>query len=157
MKEIKPILEELKEKKIRQWKDFPDIDLYMDQVLSIMEDQLIFGDHTQSLSSSMVNNYVKADLLARANKKKYAREHLARLSMIGILKQVIPLKELENLFQGFEEEEEEVYGLFCQLLEKSKQAILEDLEEEKDSVILEMAIKSYLYRAVAIALLGEEK
>ena len=98
MKELSDILHFLESKSIRRWKDFPDIDLYMDQVLTIMEDQLLFPEQAQSLSASMVNNYVKANLLSRAQKKKYARDHLARLSMIGMLKQVLPLKELESLF-----------------------------------------------------------
>lgn len=157
MSEINGFIKELQGKKLRQWRDFPDIELYMDQVLSIMEDQLLFEDHSPGLSSSMVNNYVKSNLLDRAKKKRYSREHLARLSMIGLLKQILPLKELESLFQGLGEEEEENYLLFCDLLERSKQTLFEDLEEEKENLILEMAIKSYLYRAVAMELLGEEK
>ncbi len=157
MKELSDILHFLESKSIRRWKDFPDIDLYMDQVLTIMEDQLLFPEQAQSLSASMVNNYVKANLLSRAQKKKYARDHLARLSMIGMLKQVLPLKELESLFSSMDGEEKESYELFCDLLDKSKQALLEDLEEEKENLVLEMAIKSYLYQALATSLLEEEK
>lgn len=157
MKDLNEILEQLEKQEIRRWKDFPDIDLYMDQVLSIMEKQLLFPEQAQSLSASMVNNYVKANLLTRAHKKKYAREHLARLSMIGMLKQVLPLKELESLFTSMEGEEEDRYEVFCDLLDKGKQALIEDLEEEKENLVLEMAIKSYLYQALATSLLEEEK
>ena len=44
---------------------FPSIDLYMDQVITFLEKQLqlIKIDDNPILTSSMVNNYVKADLL----------------------------------------------------------------------------------------------
>ena len=47
------------------WGDLPDIDLYMDQLISYMPRQLIRFDDRNALTSAMVNNYIKDGLVPR--------------------------------------------------------------------------------------------
>lgn len=94
-------LQELKERMSRErpvdWDAFPDIGLYMDQIISYMPRQLIHYGAGELLTSAMVNNYIKDGMLPRAEGKRYARSHLAYLTAICVLKQVLSVKETSLL------------------------------------------------------------
>ena len=59
--------------------DLPNIDLYMDQVTSFMDDHL---EHSKRypedkiLTKTMINNYAKNHLLPPPEKKKYSKDHM---------------------------------------------------------------------------------
>ena len=90
---------EMKEFKLPYWKDLPDIDLYMDQVISLMEKYLTYvaGSDSKTLTPSMINNYVKLDIIPAPNKKKYSREHIAYLLIICSLKQIMPIPRIKEM------------------------------------------------------------
>ena len=67
METIKKVLEE---KRPNKWDDIPDIDLYMDQVLSYMPRQHAGLELDENLTAAMVNNYIKKGLLPRAKGEK---------------------------------------------------------------------------------------
>lgn len=147
----------LEEETIRNWEEFPDILLYMDQVISLMEDQVYFKKSQLAITPSMVNNYVKAGLLARAEKKKYTRSHLARLSMIGVIKQVFSLKEMESLFSHIGCERED-YENYWQILDRTRKDVLQELEDiSREELILHLIMKSYIYKVLAQELLNDNK
>lgn len=81
------------------WNELPDIDLYMDQVTSLVNRYLENKTKERMLTPSMVNNYVKMKLMPAPVKKKYGREHLMYLIVICVLKQVMPLSSVEKLLQ----------------------------------------------------------
>ncbi len=87
--------------KMPRFDELPTVGLYRDQVIGIIEQALkpfapcIEGD---LLTPSMVNNYVKAGLLAAPVKKLYNREHVARLMVICIFKQVLSMQAISTLF-----------------------------------------------------------
>lgn len=156
MREIEDVSKAMKEEKIRTWQEFPDIMLYMDQVLTLMEDQIFLKESQLPLSASMVNNYVKSGLLPRAVKKKYHRGHLSRLSMISVVKQVISLKEMEVFFRDFPEGEE-IYQKYWAKLQQSKEEVLKEIQEmDKEEILLHLILKSYLYKILAEELLSHE-
>ena len=85
-----------------EWDRMPEIYLYMDQVITYMNGQLhLFerDENTALLTSSMINNYVKAGVLERPDKKKYGRDHLAMLTVICILKQVLSIPDIAKLLE----------------------------------------------------------
>ena len=57
-----------------RWEELPDLGLYMDQVLIVVEGALrpLFPNDPVVLTSTMVNNYVKQQVLTPSEKKKYA-------------------------------------------------------------------------------------
>ncbi|MFR8330973.1 MAG: DUF1836 domain-containing protein [Oscillospiraceae bacterium] len=61
----------------------------MDQLISYMPRQLIHYGEGEALTSAMVNNYIKDGALPRADGKRYSRTHLAYLTAICALKQVL--------------------------------------------------------------------
>ena len=91
----------------------------MDQVITYMNKQLdLFerDDNTTLLTSSMINNYVKDGILERPNQKKYSRDHLAILSIICMLKQVLSIPDIASLLKSTRENTEEkklLYEGFC--------------------------------------------
>lgn len=85
-----------------EWERLPELDLYMDQVITLMNKQLapFTTDGDQLLTPSMINNYVKDGVLPRPVQKKYSRDHLAMLMMVCILKSVLSLSEIHSILQG---------------------------------------------------------
>ena len=67
-------------------KDIPNIDLYMDQVTTLMQDRLKnttrYPEQDKILTKTMINNYTKNNLLPPPLKKKYSREHVMILIFI---------------------------------------------------------------------------
>ena len=62
--------------------DIPDIELYMDQVTTFMEEHLQSSKRypdDKILTKTMINNYAKNHLLPAPDKKKYSKEHLLLL------------------------------------------------------------------------------
>lgn len=89
-----------KELDIPSWDDLPNIPLYMDQVIFYLKDSLSFFEHDDTsplLTSSMINNYVKNDVIPHPEKKKYSKEHLGALMAVCILKQVLSMQDIKVL------------------------------------------------------------
>ena len=83
-----------------RYQEFPRIELYMDQVLTILEEALrpfALNDKEKLITSTMVNNYVKQGVVMPPKKKRYSCEHLAYLMTVCILKQVLPLSDICQL------------------------------------------------------------
>ena len=100
MDELKELKERLSQERPAQWRDLPDIGLYMDQVVSYMPRQLISYAGRDALTPAMVNNYIKDGLLPRADGKKYGRTHLAYLTAICALKRVLSVRETKALLHA---------------------------------------------------------
>ena len=99
------------------WDRMPEIELYMDQVITYMEKQLSFyrrNEQSKMLTPSMINNYVKDALLPRPDRKKYSREHLASLMMICLLKPILSIPDIQLLNSNLRRSgtPEEVYTRF---------------------------------------------
>ena len=149
-------MEELKELKLRMetqrpasWDGLPDLSLYMDQVIGYMPRQLIQYGEEERLTSAMVNNYIKDGLLPRAEGKRYGKTHLAYLTAICALKQVLPVKEAGMLAgEHAGEGADQLYGRFCaqvdRALKTTAQRLDGDLErEDLPQLALELALRSY--------------
>ena len=84
---------------ILRWQELPDFDLYMDQVIGLIEKSLSFlklDEDDKIVTSTMINNYVKAKLVSPPIKKKYSREHVAYFTVICFLKRVCGALICEN-------------------------------------------------------------
>ena len=121
MEDVKALQERLRTQRPVDWDQLPDFALYMDQVLSYMDRQVIRFDDGDTLTAAMVNNYTKSGLVPRAEGKKYNRDHLAYLTAICILKQVLSAKDIDLLIresiQG-QSNVEQGYLDFCGALDK---------------------------------------
>lgn len=73
--------------KLPSWKDLPDLELYLDQVLLYVNQvtQLSQATDHKLLTASMINNYVKHGYIDKPIKKNIKKQ-VARLIAISILK-----------------------------------------------------------------------
>ena len=107
--------------RLPRWEERPDIELYMDQVITLMGKY--FGGLSPSdepfLTSSMINNYVKNEIIPAPVKKKYSRTHLFRLIIICMMKQVLPINDIGMMIDSLlkTKSEAEVLNLFAQQYE----------------------------------------
>jgi DNA-binding transcriptional MerR regulator len=111
------------EYRIPRWNELPEIELYMDQVIALMEKYLgvFYDDENKTITPSMINNYVKLGLIPAPVKKKYSKIHLAYILIICILKQVIPINAITRMIdhQMSKHTIEEAYDRFCEEQEKA--------------------------------------
>ncbi len=99
MDEIREFARRMREELPAEYDMMPDIDLYMDQVLAFLSRKRVSGREGDSLTSAMINNYIKDGLVPRAKGKKYSREHLVYLSLVARLKQVLSVKDMTLLLK----------------------------------------------------------
>ena len=149
MEELVQLKQQLLSQRPDSWEELPDIPLYMDQVVSYLSRQLITFGEGDSLTSAMINNYIK-DGLARANGKKYEQEHLAYLTAISALKQVLSVKEMKALTAIGRElrNSQRQYEYFCEYLDEALSETAQRLDEntsEQDlpKLVLATALRSY--------------
>lgn len=79
----------------------PNIPLYMEQVLTFLNDELdeYKRDSKDKIyTKSMINNYVKSQVLQKPENKKYTSEHVISLLLIFYLKQILTLEDIKKLF-----------------------------------------------------------
>lgn len=111
--------------------DLPNIDLYMDQVTTFMDQQLSSfkrREHDKILTKTMINNYVKNNLMPPPVKKKYTKEHLLLLIFIYYFKNILSISDIQAILNPVSEKYfgskddfslEEIYAeVFC--LEKTE-------------------------------------
>lgn len=82
--------------------DIPNIDLYMDQVTTFMDKQMVSSKRYEDdkvLTKTMINNYAKNNLLPSPEKKKYTKEHLLVLTFIYYFKSFLSIKDIEMLLR----------------------------------------------------------
>ena len=63
MYDLTALRERLRTQRPVPWAQLPDFSLYMDQVLSYMDRQVIRFDEDDGLTAAMVNNYTKLSLI----------------------------------------------------------------------------------------------
>ena len=117
--------------------DLPDLDLYMDQIITL------FSEKTQEpegiLTKTMINNYSKEGLLKPIKGKKYSKEHILQMLLIYRLKQTLSIQQIKGVMQGIIDEAaakeisskqmfEEVYGGYLISRENNRQVMEQVLE-----------------------------
>ena len=80
--------------------DIPNIDLYMDQVTTFMEENLASTKRHEDdkiLTKTMINNYAKNNLLPPPEKKKYTKEHVLTLIFIYYFKSILSISDIQSI------------------------------------------------------------
>ena len=139
--------EDISKYHIPRWEELPNIELYMDQVITFIEKNIrIFSDESNEkiITPSMVNNYVKLKLIPKPVKKRYNKVHLAYLIAISILKQVVTIEEVRNgiIFQAKINGKKGAYNLFCEEQEKALKSIINQINSEAQCILLDTNINS---------------
>lgn len=87
--------------------DIPDIDLYMDQVTTFMDEHLKSLKRHESdkmLTKTMINNYTKNSLLPSPEKKKYSKNHMLLLIFIYYFKNILSISDIQSILDPLTKE-----------------------------------------------------
>lgn len=119
--------------------DIPNIDLYMDQITTFMDEQLAASKRHEDdkiLTKTMINNYAKNNLLPPPEKKKYSKEHVLTLIFIYYFKNILSISDIQSILnpitdryfgnkEGFNMQD--VYNEVFNLEQEESQKLLKDL------------------------------
>lgn len=135
-------LADFKQLRLPDYQQFPDLALYMDQVIQETNRYLTPILHAE-VTKTMINSYVKMGLVPHPLKKKYTAEHLALIMMISVLKTSFSLDTIKSLLAT--DEVEAHFNEFVRIFNHE----IEHLDEAIQSFSpLEMAIRAVLYKLI---------
>lgn len=129
MQNIEPTL--LNDIHMPRWNELPNVDLYLDQVVTFINSSLnsfilssvsnLSKTENQVLTKTMINNYVKNKLIEPPKKKKYSKVQLAKLFVICILKQVYSMNDIKDLINiALQHSDIKIaYNSFCDQFEEA--------------------------------------
>lgn len=103
---LKSLIDNIKKLDYINPDDIPNIDLYMDQVTTFMDEHLKSSkrySEDKLLTKTMINNYTKNNLLPSPNKKKYSKEHMLILIFIYYFKNILTISDIQNIFNPLTE------------------------------------------------------
>lgn len=144
---------EIKDFHLPRWNELPNVDLYIDQLVTLLEYYLsgyIKNDNEKEekiITKTMINNYVKQNIIKPPVNKKYNKEHVASLFVIFILKQVYSIHDIKKLISLAMETSpiEQAYNRFCSELEKAIRIVFAEKNYVKTSRLSE---EQYILRNV---------
>ena len=161
LEQLKAWQAEVEKFRLPAWEELPDLELYMDQVVSLVTRYLGPIPHDEKnpiLTASAVNNYVRLKIMPAPVRKRYTRKHLACIIMICVLKQSLPLSNIQQIFPASGEEEafRQIYtdfvekitssiGYFVAQADKIPEDVLKSqLENGTDGLMVHAAVCSVL-------------
>ena len=148
----------------------PNIDLYMDQVTTFMDEHLGQSKRYEDdkvLTKTMINNYAKNNLLPPPVKKKYSREHMLLLVFIYYFKNMLSFHDIEALFAPITEGHfmdasglslqdiyEEVFSMEYEQMKRLKEDLIRKFHTSEESFTDQKEDKDYLQLFTFICALG---
>lgn len=149
--------------RLPSWEELPDMELYIDQVVSLVGRYLDLIPHDEKnpiVTASIINNYVRLKVVPAPEKKRYSRRHLAYVLMVCVLKQCLSLTEIQKIlpqdmesdqtrgiYNEFASRVTETSGLFTHQVRKvAERELVEGNAQGCNSLVLHSAISSVLYK-----------
>lgn len=132
--------------------DIPNIDLYMDQVTTFIEQSLKSykrNDEDKILTKTMINNYTKAKIFPPPIKKKYTRIHIMLLVIIYHLKSILSIHDIgillspilpESVLDPESKRIEELYKCVTEIQKATFANLLSSAQGGCDNLLKEMEI-----------------
>ena len=146
---LNSILESLDHVDYIRPEEIPNIDLYMDQVTTFMDEHFSSTkrySEDKILTKTMINNYTKNNLLPPSVKKKYSREHMLLLILIYYFKNILSIKDIETILEPLREKYfaadstlqlSDIYREVCEMeksrIEPIKASVMEDYGKAQSS------------------------
>ena len=150
---LESILESLSKMEYIKSSEIPNIDLYMDQVLTFMNgnlDNVKRHESDKVMTKTMINNYAKNHLLPAPEKKKYTKEHIMVLMFIYYFKNILSIGDIQSILNPltdryFESGEElnlekiyeEVFSLEKGQIEQLKETLTNDYKRAGETFMEE--------------------
>lgn len=142
--------------KLPKWEELPDLELYMDQVI-VLINKFFSELGTSPLTPSMVNNYVKVKAVPAPLKKRYNKVHLVYLIMICSLKYTLSIQQIQQIIPLCESENDvkTIYNVFLTNYSKVQNFMSEKFEFLNDNSF-DSAVQGAIASGI-IKLITEEK
>lgn len=163
MEKLQSLFDQLLKYKVPDYENFPEIDLYMDQVLTYIDKYMpSYLDQNSRLTASMINNYVKDKVIDAPVSKKYDKQSIASLIIIATLKRVLPINDIKVILNGDNRSIESIYKAYEETLNEvtvqmalEAKAITENKKPDSNDLTLlalnfalEASIKSYIAQVI---------
>lgn len=126
--------------------ELPDVDLYVDQVTTLLQERLKNtrrNPEDKVMTKTMINNYAKNNLLPSPVKKRYSKNHLMMLIFIYYFKSILSINDIDKLLKPMSElyfdenpvlKLEQIYKeAFKLALESQKDDLQRDVEKKADA------------------------
>ncbi len=160
VKKLETILEETINQSDLNSQDIPTLDLYMDQIMTLFENNLTDNKRHQDdklLTKTMINNYSKAGIIKPVKGKKYSKEQIIAMLLIYNLKNTITLQEIKQLLTPVYENNQDletIYNYFLKIKNEQKsnfKTMLEnivsnyelDIKDDQKRLILILVLAYY--------------
>ncbi len=124
--------------------EVPNIDLYMDQVTTFLDERLKSSTRDKMsdeklMTKTMINNYAKNELIPPPEKKKYSKDHMLLLIFIFYYKSFLQINDIKELLdpiiEGFYKSEEDfgienIYDAIFGEMDDRVKEILNDVDKK---------------------------
>lgn len=150
--------------RLPRYHEIPNVGFYLEQTVKYIN-ECLSPLTEEAITSSMVSNYVKRDLVANPQKKQYSREQVAYLIFIAVVKNVLTMDEIRLIIslQKRTYTAQRAYDYFCSELEnvlaytlgqkEELDTIGQDNTDEKimlRNVIITASLRIYLGRLFGV-------
>ncbi|MGI6737403.1 MAG: DUF1836 domain-containing protein [Anaerovoracaceae bacterium] len=142
--------------KLPRWEELPDVDLYLEQVLSLINRSmagLLAGRRRSVLTRTMVNNYVRQKIIPAPVNKKYDKRAVAALFLISYLKSVYSIGDIARLIALAMGRDDmlQAYNKFCDYTEEAVEQTFARAEDEEDmDYLMKMVAQSFAGQLFAL-------
>ncbi len=111
--------------------DIPDLDLYIDQIIALMQKQVGTSEDGQPpLTRTMIHNYSKAGVIRPVKGKKYSKEHIMQMFAVYSLKNTLSIAQIRRVLCALDAESE--------ALESGYRSYIEGQQEMRENMCREM-------------------
>lgn len=165
--DLTTIIDKVVNKSDLKTNDIPSLDLYMDQIMTLFEDNLQDNkrfDDDKLLTKTMINNYSKAGVIKPVKGKKYSKEQIIGMLLIYNLKNTITIQEIKKILTPIylnDDSLEDIYDQFIKIKKKQSEELKslvlklvldDDLDMQKNDqcLIMIMAISSLANQLTSI-------
>lgn len=125
------------------WEELPELELYMDQVVALLNSYLGFLPKEVGMdavvTAAAVNNYVRKKIIPSPVKKRYSRIHLAYLLMICSLKQGVSISYIQQMvpLSLSEDQVHDIYNSFAAQHRRTTLYFVQQVNQEASRLLAE--------------------
>lgn len=156
---LEEINNDIKACHIPTWEELPTFELYMDQVIGLLNKYLVIlrdsENENEAITKNMINNYVKMKIVPAPIKKKYSREHIAYLVLVCMLKQVFSISMIKRILRC-DESTEDISRRYNNFVSNIYEAAEFDLEkysnvntDDAENCVIKLSAEAIILKTMA--------
>ena len=151
---------EIEKAGIPLWEELPVLELYMDQVIILLNQYVGMikneDGESETITKNMINNYVKMKVVPAPVRKKYSKTHIAYLVLVCVMKQIYSISMIKSMLPDFEDEQGIIKTYNC-IVNSFKRAVNDDVSNiVNDDTNIENCVLQLSSKAIALKLLAEK-